>query len=378
MKPPFLFLFIVILIFSIVNFYIISRGWQLLEAIGKYRWIYLTATVLMAMCFLAGMILKRGFDSAIADTFWRVGSWWLLVLLYGSIAALSFDLLRLILLIFGKKLSFIFVNYAQIKLLLFAVFGLILLTLASVGYYNGTQPKVNSLDIVVHKNVEGKKELNIVSVSDMHLGAIYSTSDLRKWVTKINELKPDIVFLVGDTFDDNPAPVIRKNLGQLFQQIEAPLGVYAISGNHEGFGNLKLSMDYLAQHGVQPLLDSTVLIDNRFYVVGRLDRSLKNRKSIEELIASLDKNLPIIVLDHQPYEWNKSVESGTDIHLSGHTHRGQLYPFSLITKNMYECDWGYLQKAQTHFYTSCGIGAWGAPARIGSRSEIVQLKVRFE
>ncbi|MDR2362141.1 MAG: metallophosphoesterase [Prevotellaceae bacterium] len=371
------FILIVLIIYVSVNTYIILRGWQMLDMLGRYRSIYLAVTLTGATAFFAGLILKRVIDTPWTDALWSVGSWWLVVFLYALVAALSFDLLRLALWAFGKKLSALAFDWPALKLWLFAAFMTGLLIIASVGYYNGTRAKVYTLDVVVQKNVPGYKKLNIVAVSDMHLGAIYARGHLQRWIMQINELKPDIVFLVGDTFDDNPAPVFRKKMGELFAQLQAPLGVYAVTGNHEMMGEPVASMQYLSQYGVQPLLDTAVLVDNRFYVVGRMDRSAKGRKTIAELIAPLDATRPVIVLDHQPYEWDAIAAAGADISLSGHTHHGQLWPFSMVTQRMYEKDWGYLQKDRTHFYTSCGIGAWAAPVRTGSRSEIVLLCVKF-
>jgi predicted MPP superfamily phosphohydrolase len=376
MKYMPLFILIFLFLFAAVNAYIISRGWQLLEAAGVFRRVYLVTAALWAVLFLAGMILKRQLDSAAADTLWRIGSWWLVVMLYAFLAAVSFDVIRGVVWVCGKKLPELIPDYPQLKLVLFATLSLVLAALMGVGYYNGTRAKVRTLELQVRKNMP-EQVLNIVAVSDMHLGAIYAGRDVRRWIAQINALQPDVVFLLGDTFDDNPAPVIRKNLGMLFEQIHAPLGVYAITGNHELMGNAAKSMHYLSQHGVQPLMDTAVLVDNRFYVVGRLDRSARERKTIDALTASLNKDLPVIVLDHQPYEWDAIARAGADVSLSGHTHHGQLWPLSQLTRSMYEQDWGYLQKGATHFYTSCGIGAWGAPVRIASRSEIVQLRVRF-
>ncbi len=376
-----LFIAIVLIVFTFSNFYVISRGYQMLEALGRYRWIYVAAFVLLALTFLAGMIFKRGYDTAFTETLWRIGSWWIVVMLYSFLAILCFDLIRLVLLLFGKKLSLIFANYAQVKLLLSGLFTLVLLVLIAIGYRNGKSPEVKTLPLTVHKNVPDTKELNIVAISDLHLGTVYTERDLQKWVTKINDLQPDIVFLVGDTFDDNPTPVIRRNMGVVFEQLNAPLGIYAVTGNHELFADYKKSMNYLAQHGVQPLMDSVMLVADKFYVVGRIDRSINargtHRKTMAELTTPLDKSLPIIVLDHQPYEWDESAAASVDIQLAGHTHAGQLWPFNYITRAMYQQHWGYLQKGASHFYTSCGIGDWGPPIRIGSRSEIVQLKISF-
>jgi predicted MPP superfamily phosphohydrolase len=377
MKYMSVFILIVLIIYVSINTYIILRGWQMLEMLGRYRYIYLAVTLAGATAFFAGLILKRIIDTPWTDALWSVGSWWLVVLLYALVAALSFDLLRLALWAFGKKLSATALLCPWVKLWLFAAFTTGLLIVAGIGYYNGARVKVHTLDIAVQKSVAGHKELSIVAVSDMHLGAIYARDRLQRWITQINELKPDIVFLVGDTFDDNPAPVFRKKMGELFAQLQAPLGVYAVTGNHEMMGEPVASMQYLSQYGVQPLLDTAVLVDNRFYVIGRMDRSAKGRKTIAELTALLDATRPVIVLDHQPYEWDAIAAAGADISLSGHTHHGQLWPFSMVTQRMYEKDWGYLQKGRTHFYTSCGIGAWAAPARTGSRSEIVLLRVTF-
>ncbi|MDR3350592.1 MAG: metallophosphoesterase [Prevotellaceae bacterium] len=372
-----LFILLFLFIFVAANAYIISRGWQLLEAAGAFRRVYLVAAVLWATLFLAGMILKRTFDSPTADALWRTGSWWLAALLYAFLAAVSFDVLRGIFWVSGKRLPELIPHYPQLKLVLFAAFTLSMALVMGIGYYNGTRAKVTTLELPVRKNVPGRQELNIVAVSDMHLGAVYTGRSVRRWIAQINALQPDVVFLLGDTFDDNPAPVIRGNIGALFEQIHAPLGVYAIAGNHELMGRPAEAMHYLSQHGVQPLMDTAILVDNRFYVAGRLDRSAGERKTIDELAAPLNKNRPVIVLDHQPYDWDAIARAGADISLSGHTHHGQLWPVSLLTARMYEQDWGYLQKGAAHFYTTCGIGAWGPPVRIASRAEIVQLRVRF-
>jgi predicted MPP superfamily phosphohydrolase len=373
-----LFILVFLLVFAGVNAYLLSRGWQLLESMGAHRHLYLAVTVLWALLFPVGMILKRQFDSAAADLLWYIGSWWLVVFLYALLVAVGFDFIRLALLVCGKKLSVITAPfYPQWKMGLFVAFALVVVAMAAVGTYNGTHAKVTTQEWTVRKTVDGLRELNIVAVSDMHLGAVYTSRSLRRWVGQINALKPDIVFLLGDTFDDNPAPVLRSDAGDFFAQIEAPMGVYAITGNHELMGRPAEAMAFLAKHGVRPLVDTAVLVDNRFYVVGRLDRSAPARKSINELTASLDKRYPLILLDHQPYEWEETARAGVDIRLSGHTHHGQLWPMNLITGRMYEQDWGYLQKGATHFYTSCGIGAWGPPVRIASRAEIVQVRVHF-
>jgi predicted MPP superfamily phosphohydrolase len=175
---------------------------------------------------------------------------------------------------------------------------------------------------------------------------------------------------------------MRKKLGDMLAEIKAPLGVYFAPGNHESYGNLPRAVEYLKAHRVQVLLDEAMLVDSSFYMVGRLVRSSEHdnrpRKSLHDLSAmTSDHEKPVFLLDHQPVKLGEAAAAGIDLQVSGHTHRGQLWPFSLLTKHVYELDWGYLQKGNTHFYVSQGAGTWGPPVRIGTRSEIVQLRVRF-
>jgi hypothetical protein len=182
----------------------------------------------------------------------------------------------------------------------------------------------------------------------------------------------------GDVFDEDIAPVVNNGLGRYFGKIESRLGVFAIPGNHEYFGGIEPKLAYLRKHGVIVLRDSTVLIDNSFYVVGRDDRQSnyttgKQRKSISELIENVDKSKPIILLDHQPFKLNESAENGIDLQISGHTHHGQLWPFNYITDAIYELSSGYKKIGNTHFIVSNGYGTWGPPLRLGNRPEILVI-----
>ena len=94
-------------------------------------------------------------------------------------------------------------------------------------------------------------------------------------------------------------------------------------------------------------------------------------------MLGVDKSLPIILMDHQPFKLDEAVRNGVDVQLSGHTHHGQLWPFHFITKKVYELSWGYKLKGNTHVYVSSGVGTWGPPVRTGNRPEIVHLRLRF-
>ena len=91
----------------------------------------------------------------------------------------------------------------------------------------------------------------------------------------------------------------------------------------------------------------------------------------------LRRRLPVILLDHQPLNLEEAAQAGIDLQLSGHTHRGQMFPLNYITTRMYEQDWGFLQKGKTNFYISCGTGTWGPPIRTSGYSEVVIIELEF-
>ena len=128
--------------------------------------------------------------------------------------------------------------------------------------------------------------------------------------------------------------------------------------------------------------DSVIKIEDLFYVAGREDRSINNfsdykRKSLKEVLSPVKEDLPVILMDHQPFELKLAAEAGVDLQLSGHTHHGQLFPLNYITAMIYEVSWGYKLINNTHFYVSSGAGGWGPPVRTGSVPEVIILKIAF-
>jgi predicted MPP superfamily phosphohydrolase len=139
---------------------------------------------------------------------------------------------------------------------------------------------------------------------------------------------------------------------------------------------------YLTDHNITVLRDSTIRLNGALFIVGREDRSItqfmrKTRRPLSELMVGVDKRQPIILMDHQPIGLDEASEQGADLQLSGHTHHGQIWPFHLITKAVYEVSWGYKKKGQTHVYVSSGVGTWGPPVRLGNTPEIINIKLSF-
>jgi hypothetical protein len=250
-----------------------------------------------------------------------------------------------------------------------------------VGHVNALTPRIKTLHLTIPKTVEGFDTLNVVAASDIHLGVIIGRKRLDSMVAKINALNPDLVLLPGDIVDEDLAPVIKHNLGKTLRDLKSRWGVFAITGNHEYIGGVEEACTYLSDHGVSVLRDRVVKLNDSFYLVGREDRSIrrtgKSRKPLQELMAEVDTTLPVILMDHQPFQLEEGGTNGVDLQISGHTHHGQLWPINFITKRVYELSWGYKKKNNTHVYVSCGFGTWGPPVRLGNRPEIVNIKISF-
>jgi predicted MPP superfamily phosphohydrolase len=206
---------------------------------------------------------------------------------------------------------------------------------------------------------------------------------MRVIVDKINQLEPDIILIPGDMIDEDIAPVLQTNVGDILMQLKSKYGVYASTGNHEYIGGVLKAKEYLAAHKINVLSDTAELIDDSFYIVGREDVTIKTfinqrRKSLKDILETVDTSKPMILLDHQPMKLSQASKNGIDLQLSGHTHHGQLWPFNYITKAIFEISWGYGNKGDTHYYVSSGVGGWGPPIRTVNRPEIISIKLSFQ
>jgi predicted MPP superfamily phosphohydrolase len=252
------------------------------------------------------------------------------------------------------------------------------------GYINALTTRVKEIPLSIHKKVTGSSELKILMASDIHLGALIGERQELKLVRIINEQKPDLVLLCGDLVDGDIGPVLRKNLGKHIQEIRTPLGVYAIPGNHEYIGGIQNTLPYLLSINIKVLRDQIVTLPDGIQLVGRDDRDSRrmggsnNPHELKVLAKDLDHSKPIIVMNHQPFHLEEAVEIGADLHLSGHTHNGQMWPFNYVTEAIFELSWGLKQIGNTTFYVSSGFGSWGPPVRTGNFPEVVVFKIKFD
>jgi predicted MPP superfamily phosphohydrolase len=374
------FFSIVITVYSLVCWYIFSKGLQVFQSGSPTRLYFKIIFIFLAASYIIARFLERIWLSAFSDILTWIGSFWLAAFFYFFLAAIVIDLFRLV----NFIVLFIPETFKSEGFRLFLLKGVVgfVSILLIAGFINSLFPRIKQLDITLNKKVEGIKKVQIAFVSDVHLGTIIGPRRTNSIVNKINALNPDLILLGGDVVDEDLAPVIRNNLGDSLLKLKAPMGVIGITGNHEYIGGAEKAVQYLQAHGITMLRDSSILIDDKFYIIGREDRDKPRfsghaRKELSSLVSGLDSSKPIILLDHQPFDLDIKESLGIDLTLSGHTHHGQLWPLNYITKAIYEVSWGYKKKGNTHVYVSSGVGGWGPPVRIGNRPEIVLINLSF-
>jgi predicted MPP superfamily phosphohydrolase len=263
-----------------------------------------------------------------------------------------------------------------------AATGAVVLTIVA-GAWNATRLATVELDLKVPRKAGAVERLTVVAASDLHLGAIVGPKRLAKVVERVTALEPDVVLFAGDIVDESVTPEIESKLGAIMRLLRPRLGVFAVPGNHEFFSGLETNLACLRSCGVIVLEDQAVRVGEAFILVGRRDpSSLKvqeTRLSIEGILnnSGFARDLPVVVLDHQPVRLEEADKAGAALQISGHTHDGQIFPFGLINKLIYELNWGYLRKGATHYYVTIGAGTWGPPVRIGSRAEVVRIRLSF-
>ncbi|QGG48307.1 metallophosphoesterase [Heliorestis convoluta] len=350
-----------------------------------WLWLYGITFFTLALAYPLGRYLE-GIVPSLAYPLVLIGAYWLAAILYMAMMLITIEIARLI----HRFQPFIpesWLNYEKTPLyLVLAVLSMTALLL-TYGSWNAKNPQITSYEIAIAKEASNEagslEEMTIAVVSDLHLGTIIHNDRLLKMVEMVQALEPDLILFPGDVIDEDPGPFAKQDMKATFEKLRAPYGIYAVPGNHEYIGQQWDEIfAYLEESGVTVLRDEYRRIDDLFYIVGRDDLSRKNfagteRKSLAEVMEQIDPTLPILLLDHQPFYLEEAVEQGVDLQVSGHTHRGQLFPFNLVTHFMFETDWGHLVKGDSHFIVSTGFGTWGPPIRIGNRPEVVEIRLYF-
>ena len=241
--------------------------------------------------------------------------------------------------------------------------GIVILTL-----FNAYSPVVHRLTVIIDKPLA--KPMDIALVSDTHLGRWFGNRQIKKMVTLIDAQHPDVVVIAGDIMNDNTIAYDNTNMHDQLSKLKAPLGVYATLGNHDYFGYDQQITQAVEEAGIKALDNESVLLDDSVWLVGRSDDIDRTRLSAEELLTQVDTEKPVLFLEHRPSAMDEVSALPVDLHLSGHTHGGQIFPLTLLMDWLIPLNYGSKKIADTQFLVTSGYGIGPVPFRLGTRSEI--------
>lgn len=348
--------------------YISWHVWVLLPWAPVWKTLVLALGIgafLLMFLNLSGTLDRLPLD--VGTVLYETGDSSIFIMLYLAMLFLVLDLGRLVHLVPKSLLHHNGLMAAGIAVITFAIF------LYGNLHYKNKQRVV--LEVNTAKPLP--RDYRVVMASDLHLGYHNRRAELARWVDLMMAEKPDFIVIAGDIIDMSVRPLTEEDMAAELRRITCP--VYACLGNHEYYSGTPEAQQFYRDANIRLLSDQATLVDSAIVIIGRDDRTNRRRKSVGELATaarSLQPGAFTMLLDHQPYNLEHAEQAGIDFQLSGHTHRGQVWPISWITDAIYECSWGSHRRGATQYYVSSGLGIWGGKFRIGTQSEYVVATIK--
>lgn len=388
-------LYILAIIYLISHFYRMATAFS---QVLRRKWFI--AVISAVLFFLAVTPVLASFlpDIYLRKIIRPLSTYWLGCLLYLILIAIVADIVLFVI----KKVGLIKPKFFATRKFYVAK-GVGIIGLAAVisvyGFVHATNIKTTSYDVQIEKSCSNRDSLKIALISDLHLGFSIGAAHTQKMVNAVNAMNPDLIVFAGDFFDnsydsiENPDDVI-----EILKGLKSTYGTYACWGNHDvsekilvgfTFGSSSVKTqdermyEFLEKADIKILKDEAVLIDDSFYLLGRLDSQKPgsddgSRLTPVELLEKVDDpDKPIIVMDHQPRQLQELADVGVDIDLSGHTHGGQIFPATIFTNLMWENSCGMIKKDNMYSIVTSGVGVYGPFMRVGSDAEVVEVNVTF-
>jgi predicted MPP superfamily phosphohydrolase len=340
----------------------------------KYRYPgALLFTLLFAVSFFYRMVGNDYLAVALAI----IGSFFVVFLANWIVFCLFWDLYLGIRRLCGKRKR----SNRSLRMRREPLFASAIATLTVAFFLIGVPTQLYFKNTIVKENLATAptKPLRIALFADLHLDVHFSKSKMERILDSLRVLRPDAIFFAGDLSDIPMEKLQAKGYDSLFRQINAPLGFYASTGNHESFINPNgRTLEWVRSLGNTTLLLDETVCNDFFCVTGRLDHQYARRHSngripLEELKPAND-SIPWFLLDHQPKGLDKGDTNLTrkpDFAFSGHTHAGQFFPVTVIIKLIWPLSYGLGKLDGIPWFVTSGVGQWGPPVRVGSKSELV-------
>ncbi len=356
-----------------------------------FSWSMFILTLIIGIAFLLpeSSSLKRPLS--------QIGSYWLGVSLYLILFVVLIDLIRWIYAKIKKE------KYNDFKArAICAILIIICTTAVSIyGIINAKIVRTTEYTIEIDKDGGNFDEMTIAMFGDPQFGYNIGEYHLKQAVDIINSYDVDLVAIAGDIFDNQYSAIKDPDkLIELFNQIKSKYGMYAVLGNHDveepilcgfTFNDKDISgkvasyemLEFIEKSNITLLYDENVIINDSINLYGRADEERPNlgnttRKSAEEIKGEIDTTKPLLVLDHEPREYDELEAIGTDLMMAGHTHDGQLWPTKIATDIIWTNPYGLYVDNNFHAITTSGLGLFGPNMRVGTIAEVCIIHIKFK
>ena len=363
------FLSVVLGVWTLMHAYVVARVLSLPWASPApvRRWVFAGAAFLWAL-YPAGRILARLAPSAAATVLEFTGAVWMGTLFLLLSALLAADVLTGFGFFFRQAVPWV-------RGCALAVAGI----LSIVALVQGLRaPAVVTYEAALAGLPKALDGTRVVQLSDLHLGTLLRHRWLEGVIGQVNDLKPDLVVVSGDLVDGYLPDV--EPLVPLLRNLEAPLGVWAVAGNHEVYAGLQGSVRLMESAGFRVLRDASAEAAPGLVLAGVDDLTARRQfgqkgDPVGAALAGIPEGA-VIYLSHSPLQAEEAASLGAGLMLSGHTHDGQIWPFGLLVRMAYPRLAGRMIVGSMVLVVSRGTGTWGPPMRLFRRGEIGLITLR--
>ena len=327
------------------------------------------ALLVLGCSFVVAALLGFYFNNFLVTALYRIASVWMGFLNYLFFGACLSWLAWWLL-----ELSRLDSSAAQHRPLIAWFFLDLAVAISLYGLLNARRVRVRQIAVRLGNLPQAWRGRHALVISDLHLGHVNGAGFSKRIAALAARLQPDVIFIAGDFFDG--AKTDPDRLAAPFKQLSPPFGIYFSTGNHDEFGDTAGFLAALKHAGVRVLANDKVIVDGLQILGVRYHDTtfpIRMRPILESL--RLDRNTASILLNHVPNRLPIVEEAGVSLQISGHTHGGQIAPFTWLTQRVFgKFTHGLHSFGSLLVYTSDGAGTWGPPMRVGTTPEVVLLQ----
>ncbi len=365
-----MFLLVVLSIWTLMNAYVFARLWVTpgLSGPAGHRWLIVAAVLLWA-AYPLSRYLEHLHWTAVSRPLEFAGAAWMGVVLLALVAFLAVDVVT----------GFAWLAPRLAPPLRAGALA-VTVALSLIALVQGLRPPVvHDIDLTVASLPGGRSDLTLAAVSDLHLGTLLGRRWLASVVDRVDALRPDMVLVVGDLIDGNVARV--EPMVPELRRLSAPLGVWAVTGNHEFYAGVERSVALFREAGFTVLRDRWQEAAPGLVMAGVDDLTAREQfglpdNAVENALAARPQGLTIL-LSHTPWSVETAASLGADLMLSGHTHDGQIWPFGALVALRYPFLAGRFTQGAMTLLVGRGTGTWGPRMRLWRPSEILRVRLHL-